>query len=198
MPHDGLWQRLQELEPEQTARRAACEYDQQQGRYVLQFLNTDYVVDPAARRIFRRDAQQDAKFLQQLCILAYLVNATELQPSGRLVSPEKLEAGQFFFRGFHSPPTDKLTAAFGAEPDRLYRAATRFDGSRADYGDASVSLSVLPRVPVVFVVWAADEEFDARAAVLFDDTAGRQLPLDALLTAVQLAIKALTEEPKSS
>ena len=44
---------------------------------------------------------------------------------------------------------------------------------------------------MTFVIWAGDEEFAARASILFDRTAGEQLPLDALWTAVNLAVKTL-------
>jgi hypothetical protein len=43
------------------------------------------------------------------------------------------------------------------------------------------------------VLWGADEEFGARAAILFDETAAEQLPLDALWMAAHLAVKALVE-----
>ena len=62
-----------------------------------------------------------------------------------------------------------------------------------EFGDASVLVRVLPRVPVTMVVWGRDEEFEARASILFDGTAADQLPLDALLAAVNLAAQALLE-----
>jgi hypothetical protein len=46
-------------------------------------------------------------------------------------------------------------------------------------------------LPITFVIWGSDEEFDARASILFDKTAPSQLPLDALLAAVNLTAKAL-------
>jgi len=48
-------------------------------------------------------------------------------------------------------------------------------------------------VPMTIVVWGRDEEFEARASILFDGTAADQLPLDALLAAVNLCVKALSE-----
>jgi hypothetical protein len=139
--------------------------------------------------MFRRnDPQKQAAFLEQLCILAYLINAADLHVTGRLVGADKLDSGQFFFRGPHELPTAKLEAAFGDEPGLLYDAVDRLAAERCEYGDASISLRVLPRLPIVFVIWARDEEFEARASILFDETADKQLPLDALGAAVQLAV----------
>ena len=44
-----------------------------------------------------------------------------------------------------------------------------------------------------YIIYGGDDEFPARASVLFDRTAGAQLPLDALLAAVNLAVNAVVE-----
>jgi len=41
------------------------------------------------------------------------------------------------------------------------------------------------------VIWRGCEEFAARASILFDQTAESQMPLDALLASVNLAVDAL-------
>jgi len=48
------------------------------------------------------------------------------------------------------------------------------------------------------VIWRRCEEFDARASILFDQTAGSQLPLDALLAAANLTVEALAKTPMKS
>ena len=44
------------------------------------------------------------------------------------------------------------------------------------------------------MIWAGDEEFEARAQILFDSTAARHMPLDALGGAVSYAVHALVGE----
>jgi len=204
MAHEGLWEQLEKLDGQATARRAKCRYLTDPDRYVVTMLNTEYVVNLAGREILtvagspsgsarlgEGPSRSGAGFLQQLCILAYLINAKDLPLAGKLVGAESLPGGQFFFRGPHSLPTDKLEQAFGAQPDRLYEAAKRFDAKRCEFGDASVQLYVLPRIAITAVVWRSCEEFPARASILFDQTAGAQLPLDALQAAVNLTVEAL-------
>jgi len=194
MANEGLWQQLAELDPELTVKRAKCRYTADAGQYVLGFLNKEYVIDVDRRRIFPDDhQQQEVGFLQQLCLLAYLVGAKDVPLSDKLVQPESLPGGQFFFRGFHSLPTKKLETAFGRCPERLYEIAERFGAERCEFGDASIKLYLLPRIPVTIVIWAADDQFSARASILFDSTAADHLLLDALLTAANLAVDALTE-----
>ena len=64
---------------------------------------------------------------------------------------------------------------------------------KVEYGDASLELLILPRLPITIVIWGGDEEFEPRASILFDQTAADQMALDALGAAAQLTVSALTE-----
>ncbi len=197
MAHKGLWEQLDKLDRQKTAKRAKCQYLSKPERYVVTLLNTEYVVNLSDKQIFsvRQDSPPvPAEFLEQLCLLAYLINAQDLPLANKLVRPETLPGGQFFFRGPHMLPTRKLEEAFGAKPDLLYESGTRLNASHRDFGDASVELFVLPRIPLTFVIWRGDEEFPARASLRFDQTAATQLPLDALGAAVNLTVEALVKE----
>ncbi len=194
MAHEGLWEQLEKLDGTETAQRAKCQYLDSPAHYTIILLNTEYAVNLSDRNILslRSDStQEDAKFLKQLCILAYLINAQDLPPANKLVSGETLPGGQFFFRGQHGLPTKKLEEAFGNNPEVLYQVSTQLDAERCEYGDASILLHMLPRLPLTIVIWGRDEEFEARASILFDQTAASQLPLDALLAAVNLTVGAL-------
>jgi hypothetical protein len=194
MAHEGLWEQLVKLNGGETAKRAKCQYLTDPERYVVTLLSTEYVVHLSDKQIFstRPDSSPTpAEFLEQLCLLAYLISAQDLPLSNKLVGPEHLPTGQFFFRGLHSLPTGKLEKAFGKSPERLYEVSERFGAKRREFGDVSIELQALPRIPVTIVIWGGDEEFDARASILFDQTAGNQMPLDALGVLVNLTVKAL-------
>ncbi|MHC4423806.1 MAG: DUF3786 domain-containing protein [Planctomycetota bacterium] len=199
MANEELWQQLCELDGEQTAQRAKCQYLTDPERYLITLLNTEYVVNLSDRQIFpSQPGSEPAEFLEQLCLLAYLINTKDLPLADKLVTAESLPGGAFFFRGPHMLPTQKLEETFGDKPDLLYKAGTSLNAKKYDFGDASVQLLVLPRIPLTFVIWAGDEEFDARASILFDETAGSHLLLDALLAAVNLAVDALVKAVEES
>ena len=196
MAHEGLWEQLDKLDGTKTAQRAKCQYFTSPERYIVTLMNAEYVVNLSDRNIFSVQSgspQEPAEFLEQLCILAYLINAQDLPLADKLVGAETLQSGQFFFRGLHSLPTKKLEQTFGNHPEVLHRISARFDAERCEFGDASIRLYVLPRVPLTIVIWRRCEEFDARASILFDQTAASQLPLDALLAAANLAVEALAK-----
>jgi len=201
MAHEGLWEQLDKLDRQETAKRAKCQYLPDPERYVVALLNTEYVVNLSDKNIF--SAQQGssaaaAEFLEQLCILAYLINAQDLPFGNKLVRPDTLPGGQFFFRGLHGLPTEKLVKAFGQCPEQLYRVTEQFDAERCEFGDASIELYILPRLPLTIVIWRQCEEFGARASILFDQTAAAQLPLDALWAAVNLTVEALVQAATGS
>jgi len=202
MAHEGLWEQLEKLDCAETAQRAKCQYLDSPGCYILSLLNTEYVVNLSDRKIFSKKSgseQEEAQFLEQLCILAYLINSQNLPLANKLVAGNTLPGGQFFFRGQHGLPTQKLEEAFGANPDVLYHVSAQLGAERCEFGDASIRLYMLPRLPLTIVIWGRDEEFEARASILFDQTAASQLPLDALLAAVNLTVGALLKNaPENS
>jgi hypothetical protein len=193
MSNEGLWEQVVKQDGEQVARRAKCRYVEEPNRCILVLLNKEYVVDLSNRRVLSAADGGPAGFGEELCILAYLINSKDQPVSARLTPPERLPGGQFFFRGPHELPTRKLKEVFGESPERLYQVAAEFGAERREFGDASIELHILPRVSMTVVLWRADEEFAARASILFDETAAEQLALDALWMAAHLAVKALVE-----
>ncbi|MHC4205699.1 MAG: DUF3786 domain-containing protein [Planctomycetota bacterium] len=194
MSNEGLWEQLQKLDGADTAKRAKCEYLSDKELYIIQIINTEYIVDLPDRKIYscREDSdQKPAAFLEELCILAYLINSKEIPIANKLVKGETLPGGQFFFRGVHKLPTEKLEKAFGKRPQVLLEVSGQFNAQKCEFGDASISLYILPRLPLTIVIWRGDEEFEARASILFDQTAASHMPLDALLASVNLAVNAL-------
>ncbi|MCL5281908.1 MAG: DUF3786 domain-containing protein, partial [Planctomycetes bacterium] len=155
--------------------------------------------DPARRVVRAARASEDrpAGYLHQLCILAYLAEVKDLPPAQRLVSVEKLDPGGFFFRGSHRLPLEKLASVFGPDPQLLHKVGRALKAIPRTFGDVSLELCVLPRIPVTLVIWAADEEFPARASILFDQSATLQLPLDVLFAIGTLTIDSILSTVKA-
>jgi len=197
MMHQGLWSQIEKIDGPQTALRAQCRFEPSDhaGKFIITFLNRSYIIDLDKKLIFPEDASPDesADFIEQLSILAYLIGAKDKPLQNKLVKAETLATGEFFFRGPHQMPTDQLADAFGENPEKLYQAAEAFNAIKRDYGDTSVELFILPRLPITIVIWGGDDEFEARAAILFDQSAGEQLALDALGAAVNFTVSLLVK-----
>jgi hypothetical protein len=198
MANEGLWRQLLELDGQKTAQRAKCRYLPNPECYIIPLLNSEYIVNLSEKKVLSAEQSLEAGFSEELCILTYLINSQDLPVANKLSAAEALPEGQFFFRGPHKLSTEKLEEVFGQCPERLYDVMDKFGAKRREFGDASIELYVLPRVPLTIVIWRGDEEFGSRASILFDETAAAQLPLDALLAAVNLAIKALVRAAAKS
>lgn len=193
MANEGLWRQLLELDGQETARRAKCRYSDSPQRYIVLLLNREYIVELLQKQVLSVEDSSQAAVSEELCVLAYLINSRDLPVADKLTPAESLPGGQFFFRGPHELSTRKLEEVFGQCPERLYQVMDEFGAKRCEFGDASIRLYVLPRIPLTIVIWRGDEEFPARASVLFDQTAAAQLPLDALWMAANLTIKAVVK-----
>ncbi len=64
---------------------------------------------------------------------------------------------------------------------------------RSEHGGTSFVWHALPRVPLLFVLNPADEEFPADARVFYDATAPSHLPTEDLETLAELAARRLIE-----
>jgi hypothetical protein len=194
MFHELLWQQILELDRDEMARRAMCSYCSEMENFAVTMLNRRYLVELERKEIIKvQDGEEEIKagFIEQLCILSYLINSKDLPATNKLVKAESLPGGAFFFRGPHELPTAKLEDVFGANPALLYSAIEHLGAEKSGFGDGSIELQVFERVKINLIVWAGDDEFRARSSILFDSTISEQLPLDALQAAVNLAVDAV-------
>ncbi|MFZ0034039.1 MAG: DUF3786 domain-containing protein [Sedimentisphaerales bacterium] len=199
MANEGLWQQLLKLDGQKTAQRAKCRYLLNPERYFIPLLNSEYIVNLPEKKAVSAEGSSETGFTEELCILTYLINSQDLPVANKLTMAQSLSGGQFFFRGLHKLAVENLEEVFGQCPERLYEVMDEFGARRCEFGDACIQLYVLPRIPLTIVIWRGDEEFGARASILFDETAAAQLPLDALWAAANFTIKSLvTAATKSS
>ena len=177
-PTDVLWQRLQAESSEAVARRAAVEFDAAAQAYLVPLCGQALRVLPADKRVESPDGP--CGYEPVLACLQYLLSAQDEPPAGEMVSPRSIPSGDFFFRGPHDLPTERLVEAFGDRVDAFRKASEKVGGRAVAAGDAAYEFAALPRVPMTVILWGADEEFPARVQILLDRSAHRQLPLDAL------------------
>ncbi len=103
--------------------------------------------------------------------------------------------GDFFFRGPHAFELGHLEEKFGWDKEGFLQTGLRLGGQQQHSADAGFTLPALPRIPLTYVLWCADEEFPAKINVLFDASAEQQLPLDMLWVLVNLTSKQLLRVP---
>ncbi len=192
----ALWQDLEQRDPEQAA--AACGARREKSAFILPILGRNYRVDPGQRLV--QDISRPGRrvsYQAGMILVTTLARAQDIPPSGRMITPQELPGGRFFYAGPHELPLAPITARFGHRPRDLRERARLLGGGpweEVEGVDAAVMLPGLPRVPLYVLLWAQDQEFEARAVVGVDERAHFHLALDALWALCNILARRLCED----
>jgi hypothetical protein len=195
----NLWGELASKEVNEVCVRASVRYDEAQDCYLIPFLHQTYRCYPERRLIegLHQDGPQELSFQFYLVLLTYLLRVQPIGLTGRMVTGGEIKGGGFFFKGPHALFTGPLERRFGGDARTFLQAGLRLGGGETDFGDVSFRLWPLPKIPLGYILWLADEEFPARLVVTFDSSVGEHLPLDVIWALVNLVGGALLRQAHS-
>ncbi len=194
---DKAWEILSSLLPDKVCRAAGVAYDSAHDTYIIKSFGMDFIISVKDRAISSR-ADGSAALLQRLSyffrlsVLWYLVRAKDIACTGRLVKLEQIRGGDAFTRGSHALPLEAIATKYGKDKEGFLQKGNLLGALQSvKLGDVSIQLLPLPRVPIIISLWLAEEEFPARADLLFDSTCDLQLPPDitwsiAMMTALMM------------
>lgn len=194
-PLDGLAGRVQELrvllkdaDPFALAKRTGCNYLQPEkatsgaagGEFELELWSKAVrITFPDLIATDQQNEQELPTYLQAL-ILYYLSTCDGTPQSGEWVAFSELPDGRFYAQAFQGYTGKPLCQAFGSDMEAFGRAAEKLGGKRAYlFGDMAFAFQALPRVALLAIYWAGDEDFPSTCQVLFDSAASHHLPTDA-------------------
>ena len=150
------FEKLARLTPETVCERCGARYED--GEYFLAWFN-------------RERALSQAPTANKIIWLHYLTAHGVKNPSGRLMPYREAAAALFYESNFIKRAVSPFVKRFGNDPEGLIKTGEALGGRKADYGGASVIINVLPYIPVTFIIWPGDEEFEPGGTILFDETA---------------------------
>jgi len=193
---EQAWEMLSQSAFIDVCRDAKADFDKSSGHYALAMFNSKILISPGSRKICGDSRVADLLLnklphYSRLSALRYLVEAKNIPLSGNLVNPREVNGGMIFSQGSHMLPLDKVIEKYKDNVEAFVRRGLTLGGEQLGYGDASVRLFPLPRVPVVILIWKQDEEFPARADILFDSTCSQHLPTDIIWSTAMMSILVL-------
>jgi hypothetical protein len=151
-------------------------------KIILPFLGHDLLVDRTGRRLCSLNHGRwdiiEAPLLETLS-LVYLLNVGPEPPSHHMVSAHDLRDAQFF-RGPHELKVLPLLERYGGDLDGFKRAAERLSGEAVELADVAYRVLAFPKVPIFYLFWHGDEEFEPRLSILFDRSIEGFLSADAI------------------
>ena len=166
---------------------------------VFHFLNEDVLVDVAERCLKRddgRDWERTQDPLLELVTVIYLNRVKKLYPLGSDIVGVKDLKEAHFFQGPHELQTDPLLQRYGRDIRGFESAALFLEGRPVDMADAAYELFPFPRVPLYFLFWQGDAEFEPRISVLFDRSIEAVFSADAIWGLVGRVTTALLQGPR--
>jgi hypothetical protein len=192
------WDKFARLNPETVCIRTLADYQVRERSYTLSILNQDYLILPYQGQIRRLTekgipVEEDLTREFTLMVLFYLLHAKNIPLVRKWISEKDLPGGEVFFRGPHGLSVDLIEKQYGRNPEGFIEAGKALGGIPVRFGDKSLALDVFPRIPVVYILWMEDEEFPAKAGVLFDASIESHFTLDMIWVMVNEVSRRLVE-----
>jgi hypothetical protein len=192
------WEDLGKADPDRVCKNAGAGLHTHHG-FLLPFLGEHILVDPKERTISRQaenGLERTENSLLELVSLVYLLTAGPQAPTGEMVSVQELRTAHFF-TGPHAIRTRPLVDRFGQDLEGFRSAAERLGGQSMAMADAAYKLMVFPKVPLHYLLWRGDDEFQATISILFDRSVEVHLAADAIWAMANLVGNMLLQGGKT-
>ncbi len=114
-------------------------------------------------------------------LLYYLRQADGTPMADHWIGYRELPGGSFYSQAFQGYSGDRLSKAYGENPEAYVNAAQRLEGVALNgLPGVAYAFLPLPRIRLASILYPGDEEFAARASVLFDAAASHYMTTDGL------------------
>ena len=132
----------------------------------------------------------------KIMILHYMNTSSGEPLSGEKITCEDIPGLRGYQPVFEKRAAKPLLSAFGLDRHAFLEAGLGLGGIQEDYGDASFTLFIFPKVPITFILWEGDEEFAPALKMLFDASIPRYLPLEDITVITKLASTRIIKEAR--
>lgn len=149
----------------------------ERGTFELEFLGAKVMLSWPELELAEHSAVVPEHILALLLYYIGLCDGT--RPTGRMISFAELPDGRLYVQAFRGYTGAALVRTFRDTPQLLGDALEAIGGRPVEgVGDRAWRILALPLVPVTLVWWDADDEFDARAEIMFDASVSHCLTTD--------------------
>ncbi|SMC85051.1 DUF3786 domain-containing protein [Sporomusa malonica] len=183
--------------PEEMAANSGAGFDSDKRLFTLKYINEVYTVSYPEGEVNFAEHQDPVPIAAKVVLLHYLLTAGGQPLSGQLISFKEIPGGMIYLEPFNGRVLGGFKYVFGKKAGLLTQAGEKLSGRIAKFGDAAVTLDILPQVPVTYVIWEGDDEFPANATALFDAMAQYYLPTEDLVVAAAAGASLLSKTART-
>jgi hypothetical protein len=102
-----------------------------------------------------------------------------------------------FFQGSHKLKVGPLLQRYGNDVDGFKRAAERVAGECLELADTAYRVWAFPKMPIYYLLWRGDQEFESRLSILFDRSIESHFSSDAIWGLANLVSEILLLEDQN-
>lgn len=193
MDYENLVQRLAAADIAASAEHLGLRVNEC-GEVEVPFLGTTYLISNGG---VRRSDGKEFKDVIGSVLIHYVLKGNSSRPAGRFVTLAEL-AGPLFKHGSYSSSALELPIVkrFQGRIPEFFAAAASYGGrlgGEAGSGAISFIFDLLPHIPIQLIFYDRDEEFPARASLLFDVNATQMIDFEVLAVLVTIFVQSLTK-----
>jgi len=190
--------RLRAMDPKEVAKRSASQWGTgDRGEYLeVTFLNQRYRVILPDLEV-RDEMGEIPPMVRRVLILHYLIGAQGRELTGRWIDFRSLPGGVVYYPVFRGRVISRLVRMFGERPGDLIPAAVPLGGREIAMADVAIEIPAFSRVPMVFALWEASDEFGPEGTVMYDDSLPAYLETEDAIIACEEIFGALKKHAQS-
>lgn len=159
------------------------------GKYIsIIFLNEEFLISYPDVLVSRKNSDSAVPYVESVLLLHYFLDAKNVPLNNELVTFKEIEKTPIYYRTFRKRTLDILLKVFSSNPSNLVKCSLELGGTLNTYGDYSITINVLPRIPITIVYYEADDEFDAEGSILFDSSITEYLDTEDTVILSQLVV----------
>ncbi len=158
---------IRKSDPGEIAERAGIPFEKEEFRLSLMCWDI-YVSHPD---LSFRAPDFLATYVIKLLAVLYIANARAEPLANQWVPYRELKDGLFYTKSFSDTVEDRVCRRFGGDPGGMRSACSTLGGREVDQGDLGMVVNTFPRLPLLFILWLGDGEFEPNARILFDASA---------------------------
>ncbi|KPU43808.1 hypothetical protein OXPF_26680 [Oxobacter pfennigii] len=183
---------------EEIALNSNSTYDANKNSIQLKYLNKEYIIDCSTGEIYMAEGNSEVPVTVKVLILHYLLHSKSALLKGKTISFKEVQGGgAIYYQAFSKRAVAPMIKTFANNPEGLYKASERLDGTIEKFGHGSVTLKIFPMVPVTYVIWQGDDEVPPSGTILFDESVENFLPVEDIVLAASYGVYEMIKLAKS-
>ena len=166
-------------------------FEARQGWVKIKYLAKWYLVSPASAEVTCLRGESEVSEREKVIILHYLTRGNGTPLSGKLIDFREVPGGNMYYSVFEARVYQPFLAFFGRNLLLFAKVSAALEGERIDLGDSAFKFTVLPKIPINFILHKGDEEFPPACKVLFDSSIRDYLPTEDIAIVCEDTVKQL-------